>query len=214
MITASRIIEFYMDYVLKNDKQPASVYIFSKENNFDEAIFYNFYANFDAVEKSIFNTFCENTLNALSQSTDYKTYDSRTKLLSFYYTFFENLTANRSYVVYALNKYKNSLRNLSALQELKKSFLVFIDTLEVETFKIEQEKIAKMQEKGMKESYWIQLLLTLKFWLDDSSVGFEKTDIFIEKSVNTSFDLMDIKPLKSAIDFGKFLLKEKMNFKV
>lgn len=214
IITESRLIEFYMDYVLKHGKQPASVYIFSKENNFDEALFYNFYANFNAVEKSIFNEFFKNTLQILTKSDDYETYDSRTKLLSFYYTFFENLTANRSYVVYALNKHKNSLKNLSALQELKKSFLAFIDTLEIETFKIEQEKIAKMQEMGIKESYWIQLLLTLKFWLDDSSAGFEKTDIFIEKSVNTSFDLMDIKPLKSAIDFGKFLLKEKMNFKV
>jgi hypothetical protein len=31
---------------------------------------------------------------------------------------------------------------------------------------------------------WIQLLLTLKFWLDDVSPKFEKTDIYIEKSVN------------------------------
>ncbi|WP_372746921.1 TetR family transcriptional regulator C-terminal domain-containing protein, partial [Lutibacter sp.] len=183
-------------------------------NNFDEQLFYMFYANFDAVEKSIFNAFFNNTLNALEQSTDYENYDARAKLLSFYYTFFENLAANRSYVVYALNKHKNSLKNLNELQDLRKLFLAFIDTLQIETFKIEQEKIAKMQQMGLKESYWIQLLLTLKFWLDDSSTAFEKTDIFIEKSVNTSFDLIDIKPLKSAIDFGKFLLKEKMNFKV
>lgn len=213
-ITADSIINLYMDYVLEHQKQPASVYLFAKANNFDEQLFYMFYANFDAVEKSIFNAFFNNTLNALEQSTDYENYDARAKLLSFYYTFFENLAANRSYVVYALNKHKNSLKNLNELQDLRKLFLAFIDTLQIETFKIEQEKIAKMQQMGLKESYWIQLLLTLKFWLDDSSTAFEKTDIFIEKSVNTSFDLIDIKPLKSAIDFGKFLLKEKMNFKV
>jgi len=53
--------------------------------------------------------------------------------------------------------------------------------------------------------------MTLQFWLNDSSVAFEKTDIFIEKSVNTSFDIMATTPLKSMIDFGKFLYKEKMN---
>jgi len=54
-------------------------------------------------------------------------------------------------------------------------------------------------------------MMTLKFWLDDSSAGFEKKDILIEKSVNTSFDILNIAPLKSVIDFGKFLFKEKMH---
>jgi hypothetical protein len=49
----------------------------------------------------------------------------------------------------------------------------------------------------------------MRFWLDDSSASFEKTDIFIEKAVNASFDLIDIKPLKTVIDLGKFLFKEK-----
>lgn len=213
-ITAALIIDFYMDYVLEHQKQPVSVYAFAKANNFDEVLFYNFYGNFDAVEKSIFNAFFENTLSVLAQSTDYERYDARAKLLSFYYTFFENLTANRSYMIYALTNHKNSLKNLVALKDLKINFTDYIASLNIETFQIEQEKIAKIQDKGIKESYWIQLLMTLKFWLDDSSAGFEKTDIFIEKSVNTSFDLMDITPFKSAIDFGKFLLKEKMNFKI
>ncbi|HIC33012.1 MAG TPA: TetR/AcrR family transcriptional regulator, partial [Flavobacteriaceae bacterium] len=56
---------------------------------------------------------------------------------------------------------------------------------------------------------WMQLLLTIKFWMDDTSPAFEKTDIFIEKSVNTSFDVLDIAPIKSLIDFGKFIYKEK-----
>jgi hypothetical protein len=53
-------------------------------------------------------------------------------------------------------------------------------------------------------------MLTLKFWLDDTSPSFEKTDMFIEKSVNTSFDIINIQPLKSFIDFGKFIFKEKI----
>jgi hypothetical protein len=53
------------------------------------------------------------------------------------------------------------------------------------------------------------LLLTLKFWLDDVSPKFEKTDIYIEKSVNLSFELMDTAPIDSLIDLGKFIFKEK-----
>ena len=58
---------------------------------------------------------------------------------------------------------------------------------------------------------WSQLLFTLKFWLEDDSPGFDKTDIFIEKSVTASFDLIDVTALKSVFDFGKFIFKEKVN---
>ena len=42
------------------------------------------------------------------------------------------------------------------------------------------------------------------------ALSFEKTDILIEKSVNTVVDLLDTKPLESLLDLGKFLWKEKM----
>ena len=54
-------------------------------------------------------------------------------------------------------------------------------------------------------------MATLKFWLDDTSSNFEKTDIFIEKSVDTSFEFLEVKPLKKLVDLGKFLFKEVKN---
>jgi hypothetical protein len=50
----------------------------------------------------------------------------------------------------------------------------------------------------------------MKFWLDDSSPAFEKTDIYIEKSIKATFELMNIAPIDSLIDFGKFIYKEKI----
>jgi len=121
------------------------------------------------------------------------------------------LTANRSYVVYALNKDKD-LKKLKTLQDLRKQFLEFIDDLNIERIELRQETLEKIQDRSIKESSWVHLMITMKFWLDDDSTSFEKTDIFIEKSINAKFDLMDVKPLKSIIDFGKFILKEKVNF--
>jgi hypothetical protein len=77
-------------------------------------------------------------------------------------------------------------------------------------FRTQQEKLQNFQEKTFQETSWIQLLLALKFWIDDSSPAFEKTDIYIEKSVKASFELMNIVPLDSLIDFGKFIFKEKI----
>lgn len=209
-ITENDIITWYMEYVLENNKQPTTVYSFAKEYNFEEPLFYQHFGSFEALEKGIFKALFDHTMIPLAKSSDYDTFDARNKLLSFYYTLFENLTANRSYVLYVLNGNKNQLKTLQTLSELKKSFAGFIENLNIETLDLKEERLEKLKEKSLKESAWIQFLITLKFWLDDTSPSFEKTDIFIEKSVNASFDLIDTTPIKSIIDLGKFLFKEKI----
>ena len=208
-ISKDNILTYYMDYVLENNTNPKSVYAFSKQNNFEEAKFYEHFASFEAIEKSVFEAFYLNSIKALEKSNDYQNFDSRNKLLSFYFTFFENLTANRSYVLHVLEKYKKDLKGLKMLSGLKHLFTNYIKTLEIEMIDVKHEKAEKLQYKALQESAWLQLLITIKFWIDDTSPSFEKTDIFIEKSVNTSFDVLDVAPIKSMIDFGKFLFKEK-----
>ena len=80
--------------------------------------------------------------------------------------------------------------------------------------KLDQETIEKIQDKGIQEGFWLQFLMIIKYWIEDTSSSFEKTDLFIEKSVLASFDVLETKPAKSIMDLGKFLLKEKMNFKM
>ncbi|MFK7780841.1 TetR family transcriptional regulator C-terminal domain-containing protein [Psychroserpens sp.] len=210
-LTSNDIIGFYMDYVLEHNHQPKNVYLFAKANNMEESKFYEFFGSFETLEKQVFKAFFDNTHKALSKSEDYQSFDARNKLLSFYFTFFENLSANRSYVIYALNNHKNSLKSYKALSELKHVFTNYIDNIGIELIEIKQEQIDKIQRRGLKETAWLQLLLTMKFWIDDTSSSFEKTDIFIEKSVNTTFDVLDIAPVKSLIDLGKFLYKEKIH---
>jgi len=97
------------------------------------------------------------------------------------------------------------------LTNLKRCFTNYITELNIETIDFKQEKANNVQQKAIEESAWMQLLITIHFWMNDTSPSFEKTDIFIEKTVNTSFDLLNTTPLKSVLDLGKFLYKEKMN---
>ena len=209
--TQNSLIEFYMSHVLEHNHAPKSVYAFAKSNGFQESEFYNCFANFETLENEIFSLFFTNTKDALESSKDYPNYDSRNQLLSFYFTFFENLTANRSYVVYALNESSNKLENLKKLKGLRSKFLDYIDELDIKVVQIKNKQLEQLKDNIVQESYWIQLMLTLKFWLDDTSVSFEKTDLFIEKSINASFDLISISPLNSVVDLGKFLFKEKIS---
>lgn len=210
-ISSSDIISCYMDYVLEHNTQPTSIYNFAKANNFEEQEFYKYFGNFNALEQSIFKEFFDNAYNLLEKNEDFKSFDSRNKLLSFYYTFFEILTMNRSFVVYMLKRDKDHLQKHRSLLKLKERFTLFIKHLDIVVFEVKEEKLEKAQNMSIQQSAWLQLMITIKFWLEDTSPSFEKTDIFIEKAVNTSFDLIDIKPLKSIIDLGKFLYKEKMH---
>ena len=203
-------IDSYMKYILDHGKRPNSVYNFTSELNLDESKFYKHFSSFDSLEKEIFSLFSKHTINTLSKSKEYETFDSRNKLLSYYYTFFENLKANRSFVTHLLNDWKSQLKNLKTLSKLRTSFIDYVETLNIKTIDFKEEKIEKAQKKIIGESAWIQLLITLKFWLEDESHGFEKTDIFIEKMLNTSFDIAANSSLKSIVDLGKFLYKEKM----
>lgn len=207
-VTNQDIIGFYVDYFLENNRAPHSIFKFAKEYGFEEAVFYANFSSFDQIEKTFYSTLFDSTMVLLEKSEDFAGYDARTKLLSFYFTYFEMLTANRSFVIAQLKDNKDKLKTIAKLSGLRKRFLAFYSQLEVERLDLRQDTLVEIQEKAMNELAWFQFVLTLKFWIDDTSKSFEKTDIYIEKSVNTSFDLLATQPLKSLIDFGKFIWKE------
>jgi len=212
-ITKDKIVSMYMHYRLENNDKPKSVYQFAKTNSFDETEFYSFFGTLESIEKEIFKMFLEKTIALIQKDPSYATYDMKSKKLSFYFTFFEMLSANRSYVVMSLKEHQNQLKNLMQLSSLRIEFKKFISEILTNEVRTQHEKLQNIQEKVIQESAWIQLLATLKFWLEDESPAFEKTDIYIEKSVKASFELMNIAPLDSLIDFGKFIFKEKIHNK-
>lgn len=209
-LSKDKIVSMYMNYTLEHNEKPKSVFHFTKINDFTEAEFYTYFGTLEIIEKEIFNMFFDKTIELLNKNADYEAYDMKSKLLSFYFTFFELVTANRSYVVLTLKQHQNQLKNVMILSDLRKKFKSYISEIITDDFRTQQEKLQEFQEKATTESFWFQFLLTIKFWLDDSSAAFEKTDIYIEKSVKASFELMNITPLDSLIDFGKFIFKEKI----
>ncbi|MCK5638110.1 MAG: TetR/AcrR family transcriptional regulator, partial [Flavobacteriaceae bacterium] len=126
------------------------------------------------------------------------------------FTIFENLSLNRDYVVFTLDGFENQLKALNIFSDFKNSFLAFIDEIGLDNSFINIDGLENIQKKTIKQSAWLQFLFIMKFWLNDTSDSFEKTDVLIEKSINTSFDLLDHSFLKSAIDLGKFLYKEQI----
>lgn len=203
------IITLYMELVSENKKRPKSVKQFCKKADLNKKVFYHNFSSLEKVEKFIFKTLFKNALAVLHESEEFGSFDKKNKLISLYFTFFENLTLNKDYVHIVLKGCKNKLQSYKTLSSLEKSFKDFIDTLALGDNKLPIEGLEKVQKSVIRQSAWVQLLVTIKFWLEDTSESFEKTDIFIEKSIHTSFDLLEHKFLKNVLDLGKFVYKER-----
>lgn len=205
----TQIISNYSDYCLMHGTRPVSVYKFARENGFEEADFYKFFTSFDMLEHHYFTEMFNYTLEMLHQSPAYPAYDGPQKLSAFYFTFFELATANRSFITYMMEEGNSGLRNLLKLKELRREFTKYAEAVLEKPFTTEHKRADKLQGDALREAAWMQFLSVFKFWLKDTSPGFEKTDIFIEKSVKASSDLVYNTPLQSLFDLGKFLWKEK-----
>jgi hypothetical protein len=198
-----------MNAVLEKNEAPKNVYLFCKAYSIEEADFYSFFNSLDALRETIWIKFFENTISTLHKDANYAAYENRNKLLSLYFTLFEILTLNRTYVYYALKDNKEGLRNLKQLTSLRNHFKDYIVNL-LKTGETEKDsKIKKITTPVFSEGAWLQFLFILKFWMDDTSKGFEKTDIIIEKAVKATFDILDTTPLESLFDLGKFIWKER-----
>jgi len=204
------IISKYMNLVLEHDAFPKSVYKFCKDIKIEEEVFYTLFGSLESLQKGVWNAFYMTSIETMNKNKDYHDFGSREKMLTLFYTFFEMLTLNRSYVLFSLQQYDIPLKNLKQLKDLRIYIKEFASAL-IEGDNDEKKiKLTKNPVGVFSEGAWLQFLFLLKFWIDDESAGFEKTDVAIEKSVNTVFDLFDNTPLSNVLDFGKFLWKEKI----
>ena len=206
----SDLVEAYTKSLLEEGKRPINVYKFCQSIKIEESEFYQFFGSFEAIEKYVFSHFFEETLKVLKANKEYDSFSTKDKLLSFYFTYIENLTANRSLVLYLLD-HKNPIKGLSNIHSIKSQFKLFIEDLDLKQPEIPIDQLREFQEKGLNEVLWGQFLTIVKYWMKDDSPSFEKTDAFIEKSTSVGFELFNFSQLESVIDFGKFILKDTFN---
>lgn len=209
--SSDQIVTAYMKYILTEGERPKSVFLFVQDHGLTEAEFYAMFGSFEGLERNIFTQFYTKVMDMLNKDKDFESYGARDKLLSFYFTFFEMLTANRSFVKAILSDRGMMLAKAPELQELRKQFTEFVSGLDIAKMNFKEERMEQFKNRGVKEAAWGQMIYFLEFWLNDSSVGFEKTDLLIEKSLKATFDVIDTSPLKSVMDLGKFIFKEKTN---
>lgn len=209
-ITKEKIFELYGDYLLNHGEKPKNVYLFAKENSFEEKEFYHYFSGFDHIEKEILNHLFIKSIELGAEVNSTEGISTKEKLLNVYFIFFENLTINRSLILSILGPYKfQNIKTLQNLRETHRQFIKSLDFNEWEMIEKAKEGLRRFNDKSREEVLWLHLVSIINFWKNDTSPDFEKTDIFIEKTIDTGFELVDNEPLRKVFDLGKFLWKEK-----
>ncbi|SMO35670.1 TetR family transcriptional regulator C-terminal domain-containing protein [Solitalea koreensis] len=207
MNTKEKLENAYIDYVLSNNEQPKSVYIFTKSLKLKEDDFYTHYNSFEAIEKRIWQQLFTQTMDIIKSQETYAGYNAREKALSFFYSFVEVLKSRRSFIIYSLKHTERSISTPAVLQNVKEEFSKF--SLEIINEGMDNNELSdrKYISDRYKDALWLQFSFILNFWIHDDSPDFEKTDEAIEKGINVTFDLMSRSPIDNLIEYGKFLVK-------
>lgn len=206
----AQIIAKYQEYLLLEGKNPPSAYAFCKDLEIDEAEFYQYFSDFDQIAAHFWNDLFKQNLNRLEKTEEWADFSAREKLLSFYFSFFENLKSFRSYATLILKQVNIAKpKGASELSAFKEGFKKWSKEIIAEGQQKDEIAARSRLNDVYDDLFWIQCLFLLDFWRKDRSAGFESTDEAIEKSVNLSFDLIEKNALDSAFDFGKFIFQNR-----
>ena len=209
--TASKktIQKGYQDYLLDHGKKPESVRVFTRFLNITDEEFYEHFGSLNTIEQSIWEGYYLTTLDVLHKDPDFEEMDSREKHLSFLYTLLEVLKPDRSYV---LMKLENKKPGNLPFELLKTKRIVTQSDIDwAKTFEFLPEKIQNTSQSTYRNVLWSHSIAMLFFWVKDDSPSGKDTDIFIEKSTRTAFDIGELPAIDSLFDLSKFFL-HKMGF--
>jgi hypothetical protein len=205
------ILKSYRETLLKEGKQPLTVFGFCESLGIAENEFYESYGSFEAVESAIWRNYFSSVGTGLGKDANYSDFSVREKILAFYYTLVEVLRADRSFVLFSLRSWKNPAVTPAFLKAFKSEFDQWLNTVINEGKSNGEIASRPFFDKQYDKLFWLHLLFILQFWSHDDSAGFEKTDAAIEKSVNLAVDLIGKGVLDQALDFGKFLYQNSKN---
>lgn len=204
------IVKKYQEKLLLEGKDPTSVFAFCKELDIEEGDFYAHFNDFKQVAIAFWMELFHTNIAALESSAEWEEFKTREKLLSFYFSFFEQLKNSRSYAMLILDHQKSNLKKGSSdFSELKEAYKNWLTKILNEGRGREEIASRSKFNDVYDDLFWYQFLFLLDFWRKDKTIGFESTDEAVEKSVNFSFDLIEKNALDSAFEFGKFIFQNR-----
>ncbi|MCS7029020.1 MAG: TetR family transcriptional regulator C-terminal domain-containing protein [Bacteroidia bacterium] len=198
----TELLEKYIEYVSREGKRPATISKFSFAIGVKESEFYAHFSNLNQIEQFYWQQLHQILLQKLTQEEVYANYSVREKFLSYAYALVERLKENRSFVQVILKNHWNVLKQY---KDDLKSY--------VETLIAEGTQKGEIHDRILLSTYYPNLMVqeivsVIHFWAKDESQNFEKTDVFIEKSMNFVMDLLSRNWVDTGLDLIKTLFQK------
>lgn len=203
------LLKAFKRHYLLHGNLPPSIYAFVKDLDVEEDEFFKHFNSFKDLERQLWLHYFIDVAERLEKDDSYLNFSIREKLLAFYFTFYEVIQPDRSFILTAYEK--NLTKNMDTyfLKHFKEHFKNHVEELLLEGKETDEVAERPYIDKNYHKGFWTQFIFVLNFWLKDESRGFEKTDEAIEKAVHLSFDFIAKGPLDSLVDFAKFVYQNR-----
>ena len=205
------ILDNYIAQLQKTGKAHISVHSLCLDLKIGEKEFYGEFPSLSAVEKHFWKEWIERIIDAVSSGKEWGAFSAKEQYLAFLFAFAGEALEHRSLLE---QRFANLtlLCSPDTLDGLKSSFKDFASGIIARG--MESGEIAHRGPLGnvYPEVLYIHWRSVLEYFLKDESTRFERTDAFIEKTVELAFDLLRTQAVDSAADLIRFLLPQITRF--
>jgi hypothetical protein len=199
-----KILHGFRDHVARHGLPPGSVLALCEPLGLGEVDFYNEFGSLEALESAFWEDLFTKTLAAAESGVEWQGFSARQRMLAFLYAFLEKSLALRTVLLFRFRGL-SPMCNPDWLQGMERRFKEWASELlsggasagEI----AERGRLAKLYPSAL----YLLLRAVIDFYVKDTSPRYERTDAFVEKSVNLAFDLMCTQAIDSAFDLLRFL---------
>jgi AcrR family transcriptional regulator len=204
MQNREKFLEAFRGHVSRHGQPPASVLALCESAGLGERDFYSEFGSIEALESAFWEELFTKTLAAAESGAEWEGFSARQRMLAFLFAFLEKSLDVRTVLLFRF-------RNLSpicnpdwlrGMEHRFKDWAVGLVRQGCESGEIaERGRLAGLYPSAL----YLLLRSVLDFHVKDTTARFERSDAFVEKSVNLAFDLMRTQAIDSAFDLLRFL---------
>lgn len=199
-----RIEEAYIHELRSAGHPPLSVFRFCQTLGISEREFFSEYPSLEAVETHWWRSFLNGVITSVEIGTEWKSFSARQRLLAFLFAFTEASLDHRTlFLLRVSGSPLKPLPHWAAFDERFEAFAKSLLSLGRETGEVvSRGPLSAAYPRAMR----LLLRSVVAFHLQDDSPKFERTDAYIEKSVNLFFDLVGHQVIDSGFDLLRFFM--------
>jgi hypothetical protein len=204
MTTQERITEHYTAHLREHGKPPETVFAVCKDLGITERDFFSSFPNLESVESAFWEARLGGVIAGVASGEEWAGFTAKQRLLAFLFAYAE---ASLDFRSLALIRFRglNPLAKPAWIAGFDARFQGFARELVARG-----EETGEIARRGKLSGLYpdaIGLLFrtVIEFHLGDASPGYERTDAYIEKTVDLAFSLIGTQAVDSAFDLVRFL---------